>query len=164
MQPTALHLDHDAHQLAGAPRNRARSIVGIGVALLLLPIALVACGSSSASSTKTTVPVAEPPATPDASVAANAVQIKLIAYKPAKLTVAKGTTVTWNQMDPGFHTVTSGTVEQGSAGVTPKPDGMFGSNQLAKGKTFSNQFDTPGTFTYFCEIHPATMRGEVTVN
>ena len=163
MQPTALHLDHDAHHLAGAPRNRARSIVGLGVALLL-PIALVACGSSSASSTKTTVPAAKPTATPDATVAANAVQIKLIAYKPAKLTVAKGTTVTWNQMDPGFHTVTSGTVEQGGAGVTPKPDGMFGSGQLAKGKTFSHQFDTPGTFTYFCEIHPATMRGEVTVN
>lgn len=158
MQPTALHLPQNPHQPARVPRQRARSIVGLGAALLL-PFALVACGSSSASSTGG----AKPAAKPQATVAANEVQIKLIAYKPAKRTITKGTTLTWHQMDPGFHTVTSGTVEQGAAGVTPKPDGMFGSGQLATGKAFSHQFDTPGTFTYFCEIHPATMRGEVTV-
>ncbi len=159
MQPTSLHLDHDALQLARVQRPRVRSIIGFGMATILA-IALVACGSSSAPSTSNS----EPPTKPAATVAANEVQIKLIAYKPAKLTVTKTTTVAWQQMDPGFHTVTSGTVEQGAAGVTPKADGMFGSGQLAKGKAFSHQFDAPGTFTYFCEIHPATMRGEVTVN
>ena len=143
-------------------RQRARSIVRLGAALFL-PFALVACGSSSASSTGGAKPAAKSPATVAGNVAGNEVQIKLIAYKPAKRTITKGTTVTWHQMDPGFHTVTSGTVEQGAAGVTPKPDGMFGSGQLATGKAFSHQFDTAGTFTYFCEIHPATMRGEVTV-
>ena len=94
---------------------------------------------------------------------AEAVTIRLIAFKPDTLTVETGTTVTWTQEDAGTHTVTSGTVEQGGAGVTEEPDGLFASGELATGETFERAFDEAGTFTYFCEIHPATMRGEVTV-
>jgi plastocyanin len=91
------------------------------------------------------------------------VNIKLIAYKPGTLTVAAGSTVTWHQMDPGVHTVTSGTVMQNGGGVTPQPDGKFDSGEIKTGTTYSHKFDTPGTYTYFCEIHPATMHGEITV-
>ena len=38
--------------------------------------------------------------------AGDTVNLKLIAYRPTKLTVAAGTKVTWVQMDPGTHTVT----------------------------------------------------------
>ena len=123
-----------------------------------------ACGSSDskgsgsgASDSSTSSTVAKPAAKP------NQVTIKLIAYRPATLTAPVGDTVTWTQTDPGFHTVTSGTVEQGSSGVTPQPDGKFASGQLATGKTFSHTFTEPGTYTYFCEIHPATMHGTITV-
>ena len=84
-------------------------------------------------------------------------------YKPESLRVDAGTAVTWEQQDPGFHTVTSGTVEQGTGGVTEKPDGRFDSGQLATGKTFSFTFEQPGTYSYFCAVHPATMRGSVQV-
>ena len=124
----------------------------------MFALAFTACGSSSAdkgaaTSTKTT----------DTKASANEVTLKLIAIHPASLTVAAGTTVTWKQLDPGVHTVTSGTVEQGAAGVTPKPDGQFDSGELKTGKTFTHTFSKPGTYTYFCKIHPATMRGEITV-
>jgi plastocyanin len=125
-------------------------------------VALTACGSSSSSDSKSS---GTSPSTKSSSAAASGdtVNIKLIAYQPQKLTVTAGTTVTWHQMDPGFHTVTSGTVTQDGGGVTMHPDGKFDSGQLATGKTFSFKFDTPGTYTYFCQIHPATMRGEITV-
>jgi plastocyanin len=90
-----------------------------------------------------------------------AVTMRLIAYRPAQLTVDAGTTVTWTQQDAGTHTVTSGTVEPGAAGVTERPDGRFDSGPLATGKTFRFTFGDPGTYSYFCTVHPATMRGEV---
>jgi plastocyanin len=89
--------------------------------------------------------------------------MRLIAFKPAALTVDAGTTVTWVQTDAGAHTVTSGTVQQGGAGVTEMPDGRFDSGEIATGETYEFTFDKPGTYAYFCAIHPATMRGEVRV-
>ncbi|HEX2274258.1 MAG TPA: plastocyanin/azurin family copper-binding protein [Acidimicrobiales bacterium] len=93
----------------------------------------------------------------------SAVALQLIAFKPETVTVDAGATVTWMQKDPGVHTVTSGTVEQGGSGVSTLPDGRFDSGQIATGATFSFTFDQPGTYPYFCSVHPATMRGEVRV-
>jgi plastocyanin len=92
-----------------------------------------------------------------------AVTMKLIAFKPDAITVKAGTSVTWTQTDPGVHTVTSGTVVQGTGGVTEMPNGTFDSGDLATGKTFSFTFTAAGTYTYFCHVHPATMRGTVRV-
>ena len=91
------------------------------------------------------------------------VEMKLIALRPEKLTVAPGTRVTWRQRDAGVHTVTSGTVEANGGSVTDKPDGRFDSGQIATGKSFAFTFADAGTYPYFCAIHPATMRGVVTV-
>lgn len=144
MQPTQTH-DRDT------PWRRR---VAIGAAVLA-PLVFAACGSSSASKSQ--------PSATSHPAAANAVQIKLIAYRPSKMTVAAGTTVTWTQMDPGVHTVTSGTVSQEGGGVSVHPDATFDSGELATGKQFKHTFAAPGTSTYFCQIHPATMRGEITV-
>lgn len=93
----------------------------------------------------------------------NEVTMRLIAFSPAALSVPAGTTVTWRQTDAGFHTVTSGGVAQGSAGVTAEPDGTFDSGRIAKGDTFEFTFQDPGTYPYYCAIHPATMRAEIAV-
>lgn len=100
-------------------------------------------------------------ATADAE--ASAVSLKLIAFKPDRLTVKAGTTVTWTNEDGTEHSVTSGTVKQGSSGVTPASDGMFDSGLFGPNKSFTFAFRTPGTYAYFCTLHPATMRGEITV-
>ena len=151
------------------PKHRHRNPLRRSVVVLAtvgLALVLAACGSSSGSkssgaSSDATATTTSP--TTAAAASGDSVNIKLIAYKPAKLTVAAGTTVTWHQMDPGVHTVTSGTVTQDGGTATIHPDGAFDSGEIATGKSFDEKFDTPGTHTYFCRIHPATMQAEVTV-
>lgn len=130
-----------------------------GISVLALVAAaslLAACGSSESKTSATEQSSTKPKV-------ANQVDLKLIAYQPKTLKVSAGTTVTWVQMDPGVHTVTSGTVAQGAAGVTEEPEQKFASGELATGKTFAHTFSEAGTYRYFCEIHPATMQGEITV-
>lgn len=115
---------------------------------------LAACGDTGGGSDGTAAPSTAP---------SNTVTMRLIAFKPGDLTVEAGTAVTWKQTDAGAHTVTSGTVAQGRAGVTEEPDGTFDSGEIAKGDTFEFTFEEPGTYPYFCSIHPATMRGEIRV-
>lgn len=102
-------------------------------------------------------------AAPAAADGGQTVALKLIAFKPERLSVAVGSAVTWKNEDASEHTVTSGTVNQGSGGVTTAVDGKFESGSLKQNATFSYTFTAPGTYSYFCKIHPATMRGEITV-
>ena len=121
----------------------------------LVGLALVASACGAAGSKEG--------AAPAAGDRAQTVVLKLIAFRPERLTVPVGTAVTWKNEDASEHTVTSGVVSQGSSGVTTAADGRFGSGSLKQNATFSYTFTAPGTYSYFCTIHPATMRGEVTV-
>ena len=78
-------------------------------------------------------------------------------FVPDTLTVSKGTTVTWTNGDSTLHTVTSGSAESGNSGSE------FDSSYLAAGKTFQHQFNTAGTFDYYCTLHPY-MKGKVVVS
>lgn len=89
--------------------------------------------------------------------------MRLVAFEPDRIEVDAGTTITWVNEDPGAHTVTSGTVEDGASSVTPDPDGVFDSGELATDESFEHVFDEPGTYSFYCELHPATMRGVVEV-
>jgi predicted lipoprotein with Yx(FWY)xxD motif/plastocyanin len=71
------------------------------------------------------------------------------AFSPASATVSVGTKVTWTNMDPTSHTVTSNT-------------NVFSSPNLGTGGTFSYTFNTPGTYSYHCSIH-TYMTGTITV-
>ncbi|HEV2227176.1 MAG TPA: plastocyanin/azurin family copper-binding protein [Nitrososphaerales archaeon] len=77
------------------------------------------------------------------------------AFYPSSVTVPKGTTITWINMDFVQHTVTSGT-EQG-------PTGPFGSNPLGHMQSFSYTFNTAGTYSYYCDLHP-NMIGTIQVS
>jgi plastocyanin len=86
-------------------------------------------------------------------------------YLPRQLTVHSNDTVTWINNDTEAHTVTSGT----SAGIESlmnnkrgTPNGLFDSASFKPGQTWTRTFTTPGTYTYFCTIHP-WMEGVVTV-
>lgn len=78
-----------------------------------------------------------------------AVAIDNFAFGPTDLTVAVGTTVTWTNRDDIPHTVVS----------TEK---VFKSKVLDTDEKFSFTFSTPGTYPYFCSIHPK-MTGKVVV-
>lgn len=90
-------------------------------------------------------------ATMQVAAGPNQVVIDNFAFGPATLTVKRGTTVTWINKDGDAHTVTA---------VGAKP--LFGSNPLDTGDSFSFTFSAPGTYAYFCKIHP-TMKGVVVV-
>lgn len=64
-------------------------------------------------------------------------------------------TVRWENADTSVHTIVSGAVKEG-------PDGLFESDIIVPGQSFSYQFTEVGDFEYFCSLHP-WMTGTVTV-
>jgi plastocyanin len=78
-----------------------------------------------------------------AATAPNAVTIDNFAFAPTLLMIAPGTKVTWINNDEEPHTVTSA-----DGGKT------FKSGALDTDDKFSFTFDKPGTYKYFCSIHP----------
>jgi plastocyanin len=69
------------------------------------------------------------------------VAIKQFKFQPAHVRVAAGGTVTWENDDEEEHTVTA-------------QDRSYTSAGLDANETFSHTFTTPGTYTYFCALHP----------
>ena len=69
------------------------------------------------------------------------VQIDNYKFAPARLTVKAGTSVTWRNEDDIPHTVASTTR-------------MFKSKALDTDDAFSFTFTEPGTYAYFCSLHP----------
>ena len=88
-----------------------------------------------------------PPAAPGAAVTNVAVTLANNLFSPSAVTVNAGSTVTWVNSDTVTHTVTA-------------DDQSFVSGLVKKTTSWSHTFATPGTFTYFCEIHPE-MTGTV---
>jgi plastocyanin len=90
-------------------------------------------------------------ATQTAAMAPNTIEINNFAFGPEALTVAAGTTVTWTNHDDEPHTVVNGD--------NPR---LFKSGALDTDDKFTFTFDKPGTYKYFCSIHPH-MTGTVVV-
>ena len=70
------------------------------------------------------------------------VKIDNFSFSPAALTVAPGTTVKWTNRDDIPHTVVS------------DDKTTFKSKVLDTDESFSFTFTKPGTYDYFCSIHP----------
>jgi plastocyanin len=83
--------------------------------------------------------------------AATSAEVKIdnFSFGPTALTVPVGTTVTWTNRDDIPHTVVS-------------TDGVLKSKALDTDDKFSFVFSKPGTYPYFCSIHPK-MTGQVIV-
>ena len=107
-----------------------------GVALVVIAAIVLVARTSS-------VPVhAQQAAAPD-------VKIDNFSFGPATLTVAAGTTVIWTNRDDIPHTVVS-------------TEGAFKSKPVDTDEKYSYTFAKPGTYAYFCSIHPK-MTGKVVV-
>jgi len=86
----------------------------------------------------------------DQSSAANAaVNIDNFVFGPQTITVPVGATVTWTNKDDIPHTSVS-------------TEGVFKSKVLDTDEKFSYTFTKPGTYPYYCTIHPK-MTGKVVV-
>lgn len=84
-----------------------------------------------------------------AAAGAPTISIDNFAFSQATLTVASGTRVTWINHDDMLHTV----VDEAKS---------FKSGPLDSGDSFSYVFDKPGTYKYFCSLHPH-MTGTIVV-
>lgn len=83
--------------------------------------------------------------------AGKTVTLKNIAFKPAKLSVSRGSTVTFKWADGATpHNVTS------------KGKKKFKSSPTKSKGTYRVRFASKGTFGYVCTIHPG-MSGRITV-
>ncbi len=82
--------------------------------------------------------------------AAAAIAIDNFTFNPQTLTVKAGTTVTWTNKDDIPH------------GIAVTNNAFKRSQALDTDDSFSFTFTTPGTYQYFCYIHPH-MTGAIVV-
>lgn len=80
-------------------------------------------------------------ATPKTASKAYDVEIKDFAFSPTTLTVPVGAKITWVNKDEEPHTVVS-------------TSDAFKSRALDTDEQFSFTFAKPGTYKYFCSVHP----------
>jgi plastocyanin len=90
-------------------------------------------------------------AAPPALAEDAAVSIDNFTFSPAEITVAAGTRITWTNNDDIPHTV----VDAGNPKETKSPP-------LDTGDAWAHVFDKPGTYHYFCSLHPH-MQGTIVV-
>jgi plastocyanin len=121
------------------------------VAATVLTVIGVISGCSSNSSGPSPATATPAPASAGSAAVAggSTVEIKNFTFTPATLTVPAGTSVSWKFDDSTQHTVTA-------------DDNSFTSAPMGAGQTYMHTFDTKGTVTYHCSIHPF-MKGSVVV-
>ena len=78
------------------------------------------------------------------------VMIQNFSFKPAHITIKRGTKVRWINKDSTTHTVTANKKRS------------FDSGRLRPGQRYKHTFKRAGKKPYHCEIHP-DMKGRITV-
>jgi len=111
-------------------------------ARIILPALLLAVGISA---------IVKASGVPAAQTAPQVVAVKIdnFSFGPQSISISSGTKVTWTNRDDIPHTVVS-------------TEGVFKSRVLDTDESFSFTFDKPGTYPYFCSVHPK-MTGQVIV-
>ncbi len=131
------------------------SIVKGSAGCLILLLLLTACGPSTVAAGPTPVSMdpgmtmtasTEEPNPVDGTASAEVIAgphvvIDNFTFTPKTLTVTAGMTVTWINQDDTPHRVASA-------------DKIFASDALDTGDRFTYRFTAPGTYRYYCSIHP----------
>jgi len=91
-------------------------------------------------------------------VVAMLVTMQDLAFHPDNITVARGTRVTWLNLDS-----TIGCCDPGNHNVSFTTGANATSPTLSRFQSWTYAFGTTGVVDYYCTIHPAFMKGQVTV-
>ena len=102
-----------------------------------LPVILAGCGGTSSASASAAVPTTQVDLPPSYQ------------FSPARIQVARGSTVTWTNHDNFTHSVQV----QGQSEV----------HIMRPGESTQITFDTPGDYSYVCTFHTQNMKGTVSV-
>ena len=85
-------------------------------------------------------------------------------YKPATLTVQRGTKVVWKNMTLAPHDVKRCTKAACKVSPGTGADSKFGSPMIGPKKTYAYTFNQPGTYVYYCVPHGyVAMHGTIIV-
>lgn len=126
------------------------------VFLLILVVFLSGCNGQT-NSNNNAAPSNNLPTTPSTTTTPASsgsqveVEIQNFAFVPQDITINKGDTVTWRNMDSATHTVVSTSGSEINSG-----------SLAANGGTYSHTFKTAGNYDYHCSIHPS-MKGAIIV-
>lgn len=132
--------------------------ITIKLEYVMVIICLISALAGCQSTSHKTAMNKDNPVPPASSPAANAEQsgkdevqivIENFVFKPAEITIAPGTKVTWINKDEAPHTATS----------TEK---KFNSGGLDTDDKFSFVFNDKGDYPYFCALHPQ-MKAQIKV-
>jgi plastocyanin len=118
-----------------------RIILLMTVVAVVVVSALVVVGAAGAHKHRTAQAQKHPTRT---------VLIKNFHFKPAKITIKRGTKVRWINRDSTAHTATANNGRS------------FDSGRLRPGERYTHTFKSAGKKRYHCKIHP-DMRGSVLV-
>ena len=110
--------------------KRNKLIFG-SAAILAAAFALTACTKPNLAASSS-----------DNSASGATVKIDNFSFGPGTITIPAGSTVTWTNNDDVPHVVTS------------DDNKMFKSKALDTDDRFSFTFTKPGTYNYYCAIHP----------
>lgn len=80
-----------------------------------------------------------------------------MSFVPASLTINQGDTVLWDNVS-GFHNV------NGTQASYPSNPVSFGNSPAAAPWNYSFVFNTPGNYSYVCDVHGIGMSGTIIVN
>jgi plastocyanin len=125
-------------------RHKQRLSPGLGAGSIFLAILLA--GRIALAETPDRIGIetpADPPAGTQEATVPSTVDINNFDFSPMMLTIAPGTKVTWTNHDDVPHTVVSAD--------DPK---QFRSPPLDTDDAYSFVFTKPGTYKYFCSVHP----------
>jgi plastocyanin len=135
--------------------TRGHRVAAIAVLALSAPLVFGACSSDNTSDTE----AADTSTTTSVAVVINTgptVEADEFSFTPSAETVGLGETVTWKNIGNSQHTVTAEKLPDGSQ--------PFASAPIAPESTFIQTFTEPGSYAYFCSIHPDRMSGTLTVS
>jgi plastocyanin len=96
------------------------------------------------------VATAAPTKTSEADTSSAQVTISGMQFQPATIRIKSGEKVTWKNMAPMPHTIKGSNASDLSSGT------------LGRGSSFEKTFDKPGSYDYYCSLHPS-MKGKIIV-
>jgi len=127
-----------------------KQVLAVGIVVLVVAVGAGGWLATHKDKTATTTPATQTTQSGSEKVTVNRVNISDFAFSASKLTIKKGSSVTWVNKDSAAHTVTSDT---GS---------VLDSDTLRKDQTYTVTFNSVGTFAYHCKFHTG-MVGSIVV-
>jgi plastocyanin len=148
------------------PRRRGKIWIALAAAIIIV---IVIAGVFYAANHSTPAPA--PPSGPNVTIwdTGFCSNTGNCGYSPVAKNVTSGTRLTWTNTGGQPHTASACTTSDTSnscpngAGSNTSTSRAFDSGSLGKGQLFTYNFNTAGTFYYYCTLH-AWMHGTIVVS